>query len=162
MTVTSFKTSLCRPFLYTLKWLIQVGFKGVYRHIISLKPLHSYSTFVLYIYCYKIWMFEHFYTCFINNMLDTVKYMSQLYRKISVTKKSSAFKNERIKNSNWQKFNNMDSKLLSVGISNIFIIECAGFFCDGKPYFFHKLVYFQQLLKNLYLKLWYIQNKEII
>ena len=41
----------------------------------------------------------------------------------------------------------MDSKLLSVGISNIFIIECAGFFCDEKPYFFHELVYFQQLLK---------------
>ena len=58
-------------------------------------------------------------------------------------KKSSAFKNESIKNSKWQKFNNMDSKLLSVGIWNIFIIECAGFFCDEKPYFFHELLHFQ-------------------
>ena len=98
-------------------------------------------------------MFEQFFTCFIYNKLNRVKDMSRLYRKISVTKKSSAFKNENIKNSNRQKFNNMDSKLLSVGISNIFIIECAGFFCDEKPYFFHELVYFQQLLKNLYLKL---------
>ena len=86
-------------------------------------------------------------------MLNRIKDVSRLYRKISVTKKSSAFKNENIKKSNRQKFNNMDSKLLSVGISNIFIIECAGFFCDEKPYFFHELVYFQQLLKNLYLKL---------
>ena len=88
-------------------------------------------------------MFEKKFTCFIYNILNRVKYMSRRYRKNSVTKKSSAFKNENIKNSNRQKFNNMDSKLLSVGISNIFIIECAGFFCDEKPYFFHELLYFQ-------------------
>ena len=94
-------------------------------------------------------MFEPFFTCFIYNKLNRVKDMSRLYRKISVTKKISTFKNENIKKSNWQKFDNMDSKLLSVGISNIFIIECAGFFCDEKPYFFHELVYFQQLLKKI-------------
>ena len=38
------------------------------------------------------------------------------------------------------------------------LLKVLGFFCDEKPYFFHKLVYFQQLLKNLHLKLWYLQN----
>ena len=32
------------------------------------------------------------------------------------------------------------------------------YFFYGNPDFFHELVYFQQLLKNLHLKLWYLQN----
>ena len=64
-----------------------------------------------------------------------------------VTKKSSAFNNENIRNSNWQKFNIHISKLLSFGILNIFIFKWVLFFFTMNFLYSRDIVF--TLFKNI-------------